>query len=129
MAITGYFLDEHWNFKQVLLGFEPLDGSHTGENLAAALYEVIGRHGIEDRIMAITTDNASNNNTMFDRIQKAYPSTPLAHIPCMAHVIQLSLNELLGRIKAKPKNDTVDMVWTDELENASNQQSNVKGDI
>jgi hypothetical protein len=79
--------------------------------------------------MAITTDNASNNKTMFEQIQKAYPSVSLVHIPCMAHVIQLSLNELLGRIKAKPKNDTVDMVWTDELQKASTQRSHIKGDI
>ncbi|KAJ5677054.1 uncharacterized protein N7477_002687 [Penicillium maclennaniae] len=46
----------------------------------------------------------------------------------MAHIIQLSLNKLLYRIKAKPKNDTVDIVWTDKLQKASTQRGQ-KGDI
>lgn len=31
--------------------------------------------------------------------------TPIIRMPCMAHVIQLSLKELLGRMEANPKND------------------------
>lgn len=128
MAITAYFLDEQWEYRQILLGFEPLEGTHTGENLALALCAVIDRHRIKDQILAITTDNASNNKTMFDKVQRTYPDISIVHIPCMAHVIQLSLNELLHRIKAKPKNDTVDIVWTDELQKASTQRGQ-KGDI
>jgi hypothetical protein len=128
MAVTGYFLDKNWEYRQILLGFEPLDGSHTGQNLALALCAVIKRHGIEDKIMGITTDNASNNKTMFDKVQKTYPDIAIVHIPYMAYIIQLSLNELLHQIKAKPKNDTMDLVWTDDLQKASTQQ-NQKRDI
>lgn len=128
IAITGYFLDQHWEYRQVLLGFELLEGPHTGENLGLVLCDVLTKHQISDRIMAITTDNASNNKTMFDKIQREYPGLSLVHIPCMAHVIQLSLNELLHGIKAKPTNDTVDTVWTEEHKKASMQRSR-KGDI
>ena len=72
--------------------------------------------------MAITTDNASNNKTMFDKIQRGYPTLPLVHIPCMAHVIQLSLKQLLSQMKANPQNDTVEMVWTEELNQAAQQR-------
>ena len=65
--------------------------------------------------MGITTDNASNNKTMFDEVQKTYPDIAIVYILCMAYVIQLSLNKLLYRIKAKPKNNTIDLVWTDNL--------------
>jgi hypothetical protein len=68
MAITGYFLDQNWEYRQVLLGFEPLKGAHTGENLGSVLCQALERHQISDRIMAIITDNASNNKTMFDKI-------------------------------------------------------------
>lgn len=30
MAITGYFLDREWNYREVLLGFEPIHGTHAG---------------------------------------------------------------------------------------------------
>ena len=41
----------------------------------------------------------------------------------MAHVIQLSLNQLLGQIKGNPLNNTVDIVWTEERNKAAKQRS------
>lgn len=61
MAITGYFLDQNWDYREVLLGFEPLEGTHTGTNLSSILSETLQKHYILDRIMAITTDNTLNN--------------------------------------------------------------------
>ena len=34
LAINGYFIDSEWRYREVLLGFEPLSGSHSGVNLA-----------------------------------------------------------------------------------------------
>jgi hypothetical protein len=31
IAITGYFLDLDWNYREVLLGFEPVYGTHSGK--------------------------------------------------------------------------------------------------
>jgi hypothetical protein len=61
MAITGYFIDVDWRYREVLLGFEPLHGSHTGVNLSVVLLDILKQHKIEDRVFAVTTDNASNN--------------------------------------------------------------------
>lgn len=119
MAITGYFLDGDWNYREILLGFEPVHGTHTGANLSAVLLERLQQFDIQDRVLAITTDNASNNNTLITSIQESMQSlnlpnnTPIVRIPCLAHVIQLSLKELLGLIKANPKNDTTDHQWSD----------------
>lgn len=33
---------------------------------------------------------------------------------CIAHVIQLSLNELLGKLKAVPSNKEIELEWSDE---------------
>jgi hypothetical protein len=33
MAITVYFIDKEWNYREMLLGFEPLHGPYTGVNL------------------------------------------------------------------------------------------------
>lgn len=48
MAITGYFLDQEWNYREVLLGFEPLEGPHTGINLGSVLSETLRTHQIPD---------------------------------------------------------------------------------
>ncbi|OQE38089.1 hypothetical protein PENNAL_c0787G08625, partial [Penicillium nalgiovense] len=114
MAITGYFIDQDWNYRELLLGFEPLNGPHSGVNLSEVLMEIFKKHDISDRILAITSDNASNNTTLVQSIQDSIdslnlPSSPVVvRIPCLAHVIQLSLRELLGSVKADPQNDTTD---------------------
>jgi hypothetical protein len=111
MAITGYFIDLDWHYHEILLGFEPLCGSHKGSELSVVLLDLLKKHQIEDQVLTMTTDNASNNMTLHDSIKKALDSlvlpdgTPIVRIPCMAHVIQLSLNKLLGKMEAVPKND------------------------
>lgn len=87
MAISGYFLDQRWNYRERLLGFEPLEGSYTGRNLSLVLSKVLQTNQISDRIAAITTVNASNNATMIASIQEAFPRTTMIRIPCIAHVI------------------------------------------
>ena len=37
IAITGYFIDQDWNYREVLLGFEHLEGSHTGAYLSETI--------------------------------------------------------------------------------------------
>lgn len=107
----------------MLLSFEPLDGPHTGTNLGLVLSKTLQTHQISNRIMAITTDNASNNQTMIASLRDTNPSATIIRVPCMAHVIQLSLKQLLGQMKANPQNDTVEMVWSEELNQAARQRA------
>ncbi|KAJ6126404.1 hypothetical protein N7523_002016 [Penicillium sp. IBT 18751x] len=119
MAVPGYFIDQDWNYREILLGFEPLHGTPSGINLSAVLLDLLQQHQIVDRVLAITTDNASNNNTLMLSIQESVQSLELAEnttiirVPRIAHVIQLSLKQLLGQMKANPKNETAEMNWSD----------------
>lgn len=103
----------------ILLGFEPLHGQHSVVNLSSVLFELLQQHQITDRVLAITTDNASNNSTLMSSVQESIQSlelnnnTTVVRVPCIAHVIQLSLKDLLGQIKAYPKNETTEMDWTE----------------
>lgn len=130
MAITGYFIDVNWNYREILLGFEPISGSHTGTNLSIILFDLFQEHHLEGRVLTMTTDNASNNNTLHDSIKEVLaalelPDGPLIErIPCMAHVIQLSLTELLGKMEAVPKNDQEEMDWTEADAKGQPQQEN-----
>jgi hypothetical protein len=38
----------------------------------------------------------------------------IVRVPCIAHVIQLSLNDLLGAMKATPKNEHAEMNWSED---------------
>lgn len=115
MAVTGYFIDTEWEYQEILLGFEPLHGSHTGAYLSKILLDILQRHQIDSRVFALTTDNASNNATLVENLQQAIPEdTTIIRVPCLAHIIQLSLNELLGKMKADPTNDTTETQWTEK---------------
>lgn len=119
MAITGYFIDLEWNYREVLLGFEHIHGSHTGSNLSETVVQILQNHGITNRVLSITTDNASNNNTMIMSVQdliqlQGLANTSIFRIPCLAHVIQLSLKQLLGKMKVDPVNQEVESEWSDE---------------
>lgn len=118
MAVTGYFIDDDWNYWEILIGFEPLHGTHSGVNLSAVLLDLLQRHQIVDRVLTITTDNASNNNTLMSSIQESVQSldlddnTAIIRVPCITHVIQLSLKQLLDQMKANPKNETTE-IWSE----------------
>lgn len=119
MAVTGYFLTNDWEYREVLLGFEPLSGTHSGMNLSEVLMNLLQQHKITDWILAITTDNASNNNTLLACTNDAIQSLELnnrstiIHVPCIAHVIQLSLQDLLSQMKARPSNEAPEIEWSD----------------
>lgn len=118
MAVTGYFIDQDWNYREILLGFEPVHGSHTGINLGAVLFPLLQKHEVADRVLTVTTDNASNNSTLVESLKGSIqglelPSNiPIIRMPCIAHVIQLSLKELLGQMDANPKNEREEMDFT-----------------
>ena len=118
MAVTGYFIDANWQYQEVLLGFEHVEGAHYGHNLAGILQRVLSRHEIRSRLLAITTDNASNNGTLAKELEGALTEGDFnakgGHIPCLAHVIQLSLKELLGKIRVEAENEEVIKTWKDE---------------
>jgi hypothetical protein len=132
MAITGYFLDQEWNYREVLLGFEHLHGSHTGGNLSKTVIQILQQYGVADRVLSITTDNASNNNTMITSVQETVQSLGLSNasifrVPCISHVIQLSLNQLLGKIKAKPGNQEVETEWSDKRTQSLQSRQSTQG--
>ncbi|KAJ5849181.1 hypothetical protein N7534_007870 [Penicillium rubens] len=76
------------------------------------------------RRIPVTTDNVSNNNTLITSIQESIQALELdkqitiIRILYIAHVIQLSLNKLLSRIKANPKNQVVEREWSESRSQA-----------
>ena len=93
IAITGYFLDSDWNYYKILLGFKPVYGQHTGSYLSEILQEVLQQYNIIDRVLAVTTDNASNNKTLIESLHQSIESLNLpesirvVQILCLAYII------------------------------------------
>jgi hypothetical protein len=56
---------------EALLGFQPTEAKHAGAELARFFFKNIDKYDIRDRLGALTSDNASPNNTMVDELNKA----------------------------------------------------------
>ena len=110
LAVTCYFFTEGFDYKEALLGFEPLHGSYDAKYLADRVLDVLGQHDFLSQVLAATTDNATNNNKITEdyntRLQdgmdthhrfQSYVFDPqilqvtesATYIPCLVHVIQL----------------------------------------
>ncbi|KAJ5264775.1 hypothetical protein N7505_007568 [Penicillium chrysogenum] len=95
--------------------------AHTKDGAPKVMFlETLVEHHIQDRVFGVTTDNATNNKTTVDAIQQALSSDiTVIRIPCLAHVIQLCLNQLLDRLKAIPLNKNTETKWTDQKSSAA----------
>lgn len=119
LAVTAYLVDTNWRHRELLIGFEHLDGSHTGEALATAVFKVVQEYDIVERLFAITADNASNNSTMRTCLAAKLAkegiqwNTRDMSIPCLAHVLQLVVNEIVSSLKVQSPNESVQTAWNE----------------
>lgn len=85
-AVTAHFIDKNCHMKSYLLSCLKFTGKHTSENIADALKTIVSQWGLQDKIVACTTDNAAN-------MVRAVKLCQWLHIPCFTH----SLNWLFKR--------------------------------
>ena len=113
MAITAYSISKKWEHQETLIGFEHLSGAHTGENMALVVKEVLKRFGLQTRLLAITSDAASNNKTLKKAIARTVRKETrddwnyrVGDINCLAHIIQLVVVELISVLRVEAARDT-----------------------
>ncbi|KAI0753207.1 hypothetical protein C8Q80DRAFT_499637 [Daedaleopsis nitida] len=77
--------------------------------MASTVWETLEQYGLVGRIMAINCDNATNNDTMMDALEKkcntlGIPfSARVARMRCMPHTVHLAALQLLETIGAVSK--------------------------
>lgn len=125
LGIMAHFIDKNWKLQSRLIGFEPLHEVHSGKELATVLHAVCQHFQLNGRVSAITTDNASNNSTLMSELNHmlqdalenhTFLDGQVIHVPCMSHILQLSLQALLGQIRIKPSNETFIREWKEREE-------------
>ncbi len=72
LGVTIHFIDRNWKFCNMLIAFKYLEEEHDGLSICEALMDVFEEFEIASRILGITVDNASNNTTMFQEMEKIY---------------------------------------------------------
>jgi len=84
-------------------GFKKINsGQHTGINLGGVLWDILQKYDIGDPVLAITTDNASNNSTLVESLYDIHGSF-IIRTPCLAHVMQLALKQTTWSNEGRPK--------------------------
>ncbi|KAJ6619137.1 hypothetical protein B0H10DRAFT_1794035, partial [Mycena sp. CBHHK59/15] len=56
--------------EESLIDFRELIGQHSGENMAAAVWETVEKFGLEGWIIAFVMDNATNNDTLVEAFER-----------------------------------------------------------
>lgn len=60
LAVLAHWINDDWNPKEILLGFELLTGKHDGRLLVDTFIMVLRRFNLQKKVMTITSDNGSN---------------------------------------------------------------------
>ncbi|KAK7047839.1 hypothetical protein VNI00_006167 [Paramarasmius palmivorus] len=114
--------------------------SHTGETLAQEFARVLREFGISDKILCITGDNASNNDTMIRELGCLLPDFPgeRHRVHCFAHSLNLMPNPSFDELQPLADGEDIDLELDEEelatlreelaeFENAEDALPQVKG--
>jgi hypothetical protein len=64
LGIIGHWVSPDFEYQERVLEFSELEGFHSGENMAESLQRMLVELRIEEKLLTITADNASNNETL-----------------------------------------------------------------
>ena len=130
MTIVSYFIDINWENHEVLLSFEHLSDKHISHNMTQIVDRVLTKYQLQDRLLVITTDNVSNNETLVRSLQNMLKSndsfkTEHDHLSCLSHVLQLTLKSLLKNIHITVKNEESVKIWANHSLNDIDRANDV----
>lgn len=93
--------------------------AHTGENLATALNQCLEEFNLSARVLTVTSDNASNNDTMVRELELLLPHFrgQECQVRCIAHVLNLVAKAILSPFtKSSKDTDAAVKGLVEELE-------------
>ena len=100
MCLVAHFIDKNWNMQVRVLNFVELDPPHSGNVIAQAVFECVAAWNIEEKIISITLDNASNNDKAIRNLKAKFTArgsywfvAKYFHVRCCAHIINLVVTD------------------------------------
>ena len=89
-----------------MLSFEQIEDKHIESNLSSITEQILQELDIQDRVMTVITDNVSNNDVMMTALDETLQTfSTISHLSCLAHVIQLTVKQLLKSLTLSLENE------------------------
>ncbi|CAM0905408.1 unnamed protein product [Alopecurus aequalis] len=96
MVITSHFINDNWKLEKRIIKFNALETPHTGVAMFNVVLKCIRDLNFEDKLFAITLDNASNNGRMVKMLRENLVGKNMLlaggrflHQRCAAHILNL----------------------------------------
>ena len=106
MAVTAYYLDKEWRYREVLLGLEPLCDQKTELDPCDQVIELIREKGLLHRIFSVTIDHRVDDNLVLS-LQKKFISSGgitapqcFVRVPGTVQAIRLCLMRYIDNVTA-----------------------------
>ncbi|XP_038896550.1 zinc finger BED domain-containing protein RICESLEEPER 1-like [Benincasa hispida] len=88
MVLTAHFIDSDWRLHKRILSFCPIE-NHKGDTIGKTIENNLKDWGIQ-RIMTLTVDNGSSNDTTIAYLLKRFNfGGEFLHVCCCAHILNL----------------------------------------
>ena len=118
LAINAHQMSPDFQQYRACIEFVEIEGNHSGEKLADIVATVLDRFYISDKVMTITADNVSNNDTLYrclyQKLSQRYDKylaetiiregimkfTQNSQIRCFAHILNLVMKSILRSLRA-----------------------------
>ncbi|THH16802.1 hypothetical protein EUX98_g9241 [Antrodiella citrinella] len=97
LGVTVHYVEDA-KLRSFILDFVKLTKSHTGKHLAEELTKCLKVYGIQNKILGIAGDSASNNDTLVAELSLLLggPNDLLTRIRCLAHILNLIVKAILS---------------------------------
>jgi hypothetical protein len=111
MSVTGYYITDRWEYREVMLAFRVLTGRHSGKTLAEITTSILRQYKIQHQLLAVTADNAANNDTLRKELALKLQNDGIqwdsetGSVHCLSHVIQLAVQALLKSLRCNAQNE------------------------
>jgi hypothetical protein len=131
LGVVVYFIFEG-RYKHFTLDFVRLRGSHTGAYLSEVVNDCLVKYNLQKRLLTVVTDNASNNDTMVDHLQRRIGPTgrfrgQQTRQRCFAHILNLVQHAFLQPFtRTKQSKPDPDPEVTEQWEELSEQMKAIK---
>ena len=110
LGVKAYYICVNWQVQERLIGFEHIQGKHTGANFVNIVLRVLQNFNVQNRLLTIIADNAAINHTMRTSLKDGLNNIEIDWnaaadtIPCFAHIIQLVVKAFLTELNVKESN-------------------------